>query len=146
MPLLQWQSTLRLASPEAWHRGKQHGRGRACHTCYGSACSADFHQAVQITFTVICTLLAAAVYFLDVHTGNISRIFAVPVVTWLIIAASIFPTVRFCGYFVDVVMRVMELAFSRVENIHYVLIGTSRGLRHALSHHRLSTSGMLHRR
>jgi hypothetical protein len=80
---------------------------------------------------VVCILLASSVYLLDIHTGNIWRIFTVPLVTWLIIAASIFPAIRICGYLVDIVMRVMELAFSRVENIHYVLIGTSRGLRHA---------------
>jgi hypothetical protein len=65
----------------------------------------------------------------DARRHSVMRLFTVPVATWLVILACVCPTVRVCGFGVDALVRGLELVFSKVENIHYVLIGTSRGLR-----------------
>lgn len=90
---------------------------------------------LQIVFTVACALAALVVWWLDEEVREARpehdaiRIFRAPLATWLVIAACIFPTVRVCGYLVDFIVRGLELVFYRMENIHWVLIGTSRALR-----------------
>jgi hypothetical protein len=84
---------------------------------------------VQIIFTVLCALAAAGMCALDARTHVVRRFATVPLSTWLIIAACVLPTARVCDKCVDVLVRALELLLWRFEHIHYVLMGTSRGLR-----------------
>ena len=106
-------------------------KGKSNATCSRSVGARRHYitSAVQIVFSIVCALLAVLVYLLDAQTNSVLRLLHVPIATWLVIAASIFPTIRTCGYFVEAVVRCMEFVFSKVENIHYILMGTSRGLR-----------------
>ena len=95
---------------------------------------------VQILFTSAAAMAAGLVYLIDVQLqahnvhdrDRILKLFRVPYATWMIILACVFPTIRVCGYLVDFLVRGIELLFARVDNVHYVLIGTSRGLRCAV--------------
>jgi hypothetical protein len=82
-----------------------------------------------VFFTLACALSAAIMFMEDSRRHSVLRLFTVPVATWLVILACVCPTVRICGIGVDALVRGLELVLSKVENIHYVLIGTSRGLR-----------------
>lgn len=89
----------------------------------------DHHRGMQTCFTLLCLLLAVIAWYLD--SATVHRFASVRATTWCLISASIFPTARLCSLLVDASIRLLELIFSGFDNIHYILIGTSSGLRSA---------------
>lgn len=100
--------------------------------CRINACSHTF-RCPQVVFTSVTALFAIAVYFHDINTEGYSKWWGVPLVSWLILAALLCPTIRIGDRAVDAVVKGLEMAATKLqlENVHYTLIGLSNALKYA---------------
>jgi hypothetical protein len=82
-------------------------------------------------------MAAVAVAVRDVQMGGYTLLWGVPLISWLILAALLCPTIYVGDQAMDALVTGLEMAATRLQldNIHYTLIGLSGALKCApLSH------------
>lgn len=88
---------------------------------------------IQISFSVLAALAAAIVFYEDSRTSKqIFRTFlGVPLSSWLVLAALLFPVIRLGDWVIDITVRIVELVATaaNLDNVHYALIGMSTALK-----------------
>lgn len=88
---------------------------------------------MQIAFTVLAALTALFVGYQDsLSDKQIFRTFlGVPMLSWLILAALLFPVISLGDWVVDMTVRIVELVATaaQLDNVHYALMGMSTALK-----------------
>lgn len=88
---------------------------------------------VQILFTTLATIAAILVAYEDAETPKtiFATFLGVPLISWLILAALLFPVIRLGDWVVDFTVRIVELiaTAAKLDNVHYALIGMSTALK-----------------
>jgi hypothetical protein len=84
-------------------------------------------------FTSLIVLAAISVAWRDKRSGpnEHSMLFGVPLLSWLILASLFAPVIRLGGWVVDGLVKLLEwiATSSKLENVHYTLIGLSNALK-----------------
>jgi heme/copper-type cytochrome/quinol oxidase subunit 1 len=85
---------------------------------------------VQIIFTLVCAAFALVVWALDTRDGHFQvQLWNVPLFSWLLVLTAIFPLLAVSKLAVDALMKLLEVALSMFEHVHYILMGLSHPLR-----------------
>jgi hypothetical protein len=97
--------------------------------------NARHRAALRAQFVAACTLTAgvavaaAVVWYLDRRDGKHHLLGDVPLFSWLLVAAMLFPVIVLAKFVTDGAVFVLEAALSAVfPNVHYVLTGLRSGL------------------
>jgi heme/copper-type cytochrome/quinol oxidase subunit 1 len=87
-------------------------------------------------------IAAVIVWKLDSRDRKLIYFEHVPLFSWLLVAAVIFPLLALSTLAVDIFVLLLELSLSMFDNVHYVLMGLSKALRCA-TWLRMSSSAVL---
>jgi hypothetical protein len=85
---------------------------------------------VQVIFTSACAVFALVVWLLDKRDGRFQiQIWNVPLFSWLLVLTAIFPLLALSQLAVGALMKLLEVALSLFEHVHYILMGLCQPLR-----------------
>jgi hypothetical protein len=85
--------------------------------------------------TVALLVAGAAVWAIDRKDHKHQEIWGIPIYTWLLVGAVVYPLLCFVSFVVWLSTWLLEMALDKVfENVHYVLISLRTGLKCASTH------------
>jgi hypothetical protein len=91
--------------------------------------------SMQILFSAAATLAAVGVAYSDSKRAShqYALLLGVPLLSWIILAALVFPTIRLAEWLIEALVKGLEMiaTSAKLENVHYTLIGLSDALRFA---------------
>jgi hypothetical protein len=89
----------------------------------------------QIIFTLCCAVAATVVAVHDRLSGHFQVWLGVPMVSWFILAALIFPIIFVATFGMSMLVKLLEAIVAKLElhDVHYVLMGLNSALRYDCS-------------
>lgn len=133
------QKALAGLSVEHHHLRKVMARSQKMHDQRLRASRVQKARVIAYTMVTVALFIAGAVVWgIDRRDHEHHQVWGIPVFTWLLVGAVIYPLLVFVSFFVWVSTWVLEVALDRVyENVHYVLISLRTGLKcdpHGITH------------
>jgi uncharacterized BrkB/YihY/UPF0761 family membrane protein len=130
------QAALAGLAVEHHHLRKVMARSQKIHDQRKRA--AHFQRTRTIAYAILSVALfvaGAAAWAIDRRDHKHKEIWGVPLYTWLLVGAVIYPLLCIVGFVVWLSTWLLEVALDKVyENVHYVLISLRAGLKCASPH------------